>query len=415
MPPVLKYFHMKSKHWREFSLLFQWFKLSGHALFWLLDGLVLLLTPLRRSGNRALFIRLDAIGDFVLWLDAARALVSRYHAQGYSVVLLGNKAWASWAREMGVADEVWEIDVLRFNKKLPYRWQWLSKIRKAGFKIAIQPTFSRTFLEGDSLVRASGAHERIGSVGDESNITQCFKSWSNRWYTRLIAAESMQLMELKRNAEFMRGLGFADFRARLPAIPQAPGKRTNWLPRQPYAVLVPTAGWIGRVWPIDRLIDIAHRLAAYGLHLVVVGGPADRERSSGLMEAMSGGAVDLVGKTSLGELAEVLRGATVVISNETSSVHIGAAVGVPVVCVLGGGHFGRFAPYEIEVPAGNRELPICVSSPMACFVCNWHCQYPRQEGEAVKCIQDISVEEVWNAVEMVLTKQTNTHSGRKDA
>lgn len=406
---------MKSKHWRDSSLLFQGLKISGHALFWLFDGLVLLLTPLRRSGNRALIIRLDAIGDFVLWLDAARTLVNCYHAQGYSVILLGNKAWASWAREMGVADDVWEIDVLRFNKNPPYRWQWLRKIRKAGFKIAIQPTFSRTFLEGDSLVRASGAHERIGSAGDESNITQPVKSWGNHWYTRLIAAESMQLMELKRNAEFMRGLGFADFQAHLPAIPQAPGKRTNWLPQQPYAVLVPTASWIGRVWPIARLIDIAHRLAAHGLRIVVVGGPADRERASGLMEAMPDEAVDLVGKTTLGELAEVLRGATVVVSNETSSVHIGAAVGVPVVCVLGGGHFGRFAPYEIEVPAGNRELPICVSSPMACFVCNWHCQYPRQEGEAVKCIQDISVEKVWNAVEMVLTKQTNMHSGRKDA
>lgn len=386
------------------------------AVLWaVLDGLVLLTKPYRPRPNLILLVRIDSIGDFVLWLDAAKAMVNYYHAQGYTVVLIGNKAWASWAREMGVGDEVWEIDLSRFRNQLTYRWQWLSKIRKAGFKIAIQPTFSRTFLEGDSLVRASGAHERIGSAGDESNITQRVKSWSNRWYTRLIAAESMQLMELKRNAEFMRGLGFADFRAYVPAIPQAPGKRTNWLPQQPYAVLVPNASWIGKVWPIDRLIDIAHRLAAYGLRVVVVGGSADRERASGLMEAMPDEAVDLVGKTSLGELAEVLRGATVVISNDTSTVHIGAAVGVSVVCVLGGGHFGRFAPYEIEVPAGNRELPICVSSPMACFVCNWHCQYPRQEGEAVKCIQDISVEKVWNAVEMVLTKQTNTHSGRKDA
>lgn len=403
---------MRSKHWPGTSLLFHGLKTSVYALFWLLDGLVLLLTPFRQNENRVLFIRLDAIGDFVLGLDATRALVSHYHAQGYFVVLLGNKAWASWASEMGVADEVWEIDVPRFKWKLPYRLHWLNRIRKAGFKIAIQPTFSRIFLEGDSLVRATGAHERIGSVGDESNITQRVKSWSNRWYTRLIAAESTQLMELKRNAEFMRGLGFADFRAHLPAIPQTPGKRTNWLPQQPYAVLAPTASWTGRLWHIDKFIDIGHRLESRGLRIVVVGGPADRERASGLMETMSGAAVDLTSKTSLGELVEVLRSATVVVSNETSAVHIGAAVGVPVVCVLGGGHFGRFVPYEIEVPAGNLKLPICVSEPMACFGCNWHCQYPRQKGEAVKCIQDISVEKVWSAVEMVI-RQTHIHSGCK--
>ena len=66
-----------------------------------------------------------------------------------------------------------------------------------------------------------------------------------------------------------------------------------------------------------------------GLRVVVVGGQADRERASKLMEAMSGEPVDLVGKTSLGELAQVFRGAAIVLTNDTSGVHIGAAVHVP--------------------------------------------------------------------------------------
>lgn len=373
----------------------------------LFDGLALFMLPFRAHGKQVLIIRLDAIGDFVIWLDAAQALVSHYHAQDYSVVLLGNKAWANWAKEMEVADEVWAIDDLRFKKNLSYRWQWLRRIRKAGFKIAIQPTYTRAFLVGDSLVRASGAHERIGSVDDVNSITPLLTSWSNHWYTRLIPATPLPLMELKRNAEFMRGLGVADFQARLPTIPQVPGKRANWLPQQPYAVLFPSASWEGKEWSIDNFIKIGHRLVTNGLRIVVVGGPKDRERASSLIEALSSEAIDLIGKTSLGELAEVLRGAIVALTNDTSALHIGAAVDVPVVCILGGGHFGRFAPYDVEVIDGNRKLPIFVTEPMACFGCNWHCQYPRNNGEAVKCIQDISVEKVWSTVEVLLINRSS--------
>lgn len=375
---------------------------------------MLLYYPPRVHGARVLVVRLDAIGDFVIWLDAARALVRHYHLQGNSVVLLGNKAWANWAREMKVADEVWEIDVSQFCNYLPYRWQWLRRIRKAGFKIAIQPAYSRLFLTEDSLVRASGAVERIGSTGEQTKVWLWFKSWSNSWYTRLIPATPIPLMELKRNAEFSRGLGFTDFKARLPIIQQAPSEQTNVLPQQPYAVLVPAASWVGREWPIDNFIKIGLQLIEVGLNIVVVGVSADRERVSGLIDGLPGETVNLVGKTTLGELAEVLRHATVVLTNETSAVHIGAAVGTSVVCILGGGHFGRFAPYEIEVTDESPTLPIIVAEPMPCYGCNWNCKYPRKNGEAVKCIQDISVEKVWGAVEMALTKRREMIKGENE-
>jgi len=260
------------------------------------------------------------------------------------------------------------------------------------------------FLAGDSIVRASGAVERIGSAGDTNNMRPVYKSWSDSWYTRLIPAMPIQLMELKRNAEFMRGLGFTKFQARLPSIPQALSDKSNWLPQQPYAVLAPTASWVGKEWPIDNFLNIGRRLAEVGLQIVVVATSADRERVSSLVDRLPGETLNLIGKTNLGELAELLSRATVVLTNDTSAAHIGAAVDAHVVCILGGGHSGRFLPYEIEVNEGNRNLPVTVSKPMACFGCNWNCPYPRQEDGAVKCIRDISTEMAWKAVKTVLTQ-----------
>ena len=130
-----------------------------------------------------------------------------------------------------------------------------------------------------------------------------------------------------------------------------------------------------------------------------------------LINGLSGETVDLVGRTTLGELAEVLRSASVVLTNETSAVHIAAAVGAPVVCILGGGHYGRFAPYELEVTDDNQKLPIIVAETMPCYGCDWKCKYPRKNGEAVKCIRDISVEKVWDAVCMVLAKRREMFNG----
>lgn len=52
---------------------------------------------------------------------------------------------------------------------------------------------------------------------------------------------------------------------------------------------------------------------------------------------------------------------------------------------------------------------------MTCFGCNWRCQYPRQNGEPVKCIQDISVEKVWQSVDMALHSRNNESSAWNDA
>ena len=369
------------------------------------DGLILAFTSSVESRKpQVLLVRVDAIGDFVLWLDSATVLIDHYRKAGYSVVLMANQAWANWAEDMQIVDEVWEVDVLRFNKKPIYRSKLILRIRNRGFKIAIQPTYSRVFRSGDSMMRASCASERIGSEGDESNITPWFKSLSNRWFTKLIPAENTPLMELKRNAEFMRGLGFIEFKAGLPVIHPVSDALSYSLPKLPYAVLVPSASWYGRAWPSINFIAIAYRLVECGLGIVVVGGAKDHDMARDLVDALPEKVVNLVGKTSLSELVEILRSASVIISNETSSVHIGAAVNAPVVCILGGGHFGRFAPYQVEVSEDHLNLPTIVTEKMNCFGCNWQCHYSRQATDPVKCIQDISVEKVWGAVEKILHK-----------
>ena len=47
--------------------------------------------------HKLLVIKLDAIGDFILWLDFARGLRELYPAGKYEITLLANQAWGDFA------------------------------------------------------------------------------------------------------------------------------------------------------------------------------------------------------------------------------------------------------------------------------------------------------------------------------
>jgi ADP-heptose:LPS heptosyltransferase len=204
----------------------------------------------------------------------------------------------------------------------------------------------------------------------------------------------------------MRGLGMSGFVARLPELPFSKAAPEFRSVSKPYAVLFVGGSWEGRVWQARNFGEIGRRLRECGVNVVLAGGPLDRIQAAIALDCLNGNAIDLIEKTSLSELAELLRNAVVVLSNETSAVHIGAAVGTPVLCILGGGHFGRFLPYVVEKLEPSRPTPIVVVQRMSCFGCNWRCIHPQERGEAVKCISDISVEQVWRHLEEVLPAWT---------
>jgi hypothetical protein len=56
------------------------------------------------------------------------------------------------------------------------------------------------------------------------------------------------------------------------------------------------------------------------------------------------------------------------------------------------------------VESGKNPEPIAVLNKMACFGCNWHCTQPHEYGKAVPCISQITVNQVWEAIEKRLNE-----------
>jgi ADP-heptose:LPS heptosyltransferase len=99
-----------------------------------------------------------------------------------------------------------------------------------------------------------------------------------------------------------------------------------------------------------------------------------------------------------------------IIGSETSAMHIAAAVSTPSVCLLGGGHFGRFVPYPVNV---EGVVPSPVFHKMECYGCNWQCTQSHEAGQPVPCISAISVEKVVAAAEVIISaRQVNVTEPR---
>ena len=354
-----------------------------------------------------LVVKLDAIGDFVLWLDAAAGLRRLYPADRYYLVLVANALWADLAAQQPYFEEIIPLDTRRLPS-FQYRATMWKKLRGRPWDLAINPTYSRHFPYDDAVIRVCGATERIGFQGDLSNQRAFELAISDRWYTRLVPASPEPLMELERNAEFVRGLGLKDFRAGVPAL-KVTAEPPPLLAGSGYCVVVPGASLPIKQWPLDNFAELVQRIRSrYGLMVVVCGAAAERELGQRLMQLVpdaAGTMHDMTGSTSLAEFAAIIKGASLVVANDSSAVHIAAAVGTKSICFAGGGHYGRFVPYRVEAEA-NGPLPVTVMHRMECYHCNWNCvcQY---RGGAAPCLEQISPDDAWREVQALLSDPRN--------
>ena len=352
--------------------------------------------PAGMSRKTAVFVRLDAIGDFVLWSSTFEDLKGLYPKSEYDWILVGNGAWRTLADSMGLFDQILTVSRNRLRKNPFYRNQMLKQFRRLPCDLAIHSTFSRDFSVADSIVRFLSAPVKVGFEGDLTNIKSWQRKISNGWYTLLCSTKSESGSEVELHAEFISHLKKKPALVKVPDLAPyfSSGKIQYRVPSDPYFVLFPGASWAGKRWPLKNFFQVAEKIQANTGWLCVLAGSNDDHKImemelKGIEGSLKGFRLEnFMSRTTLPELGQLLKESKLLISNDTSAVHLGAALATPTVCILGGGHFGRFLPYPVVNPA-------CVYVNMSCFGCGWNCIHSRSAGDPVKCIVDITVEKVY--------------------
>ena len=90
-------------------------------------------------------------------------------------------------------------------------------------------------------------------------------------------------------------------------------------------------------WPMDRFAETANRLShdMPQIEWQLFGALGEKAQGEQLSALLTGRHVNWVGKTSLTELIQLLRGCTLLLTNDTGTMHLAAALGVPTVTIFG--------------------------------------------------------------------------------
>jgi ADP-heptose:LPS heptosyltransferase len=162
--------------------------------------------------------------------------------------------------------------------------------------------------------------------------------------------------------------------------------KVNPAGRGPYVVVHPGASVPARAMSAHRHAELVRELARAGRRVVVTGG---RDETRLTKEVASGDTVDLGGRTSWHELAEVLAGADAVVVGNTGPAHLAAAVGTPVVSLFAPVIPAvRWRPWMVpHVLLGDQNAPCAGSRARRCPV------------EGHPCLDGIPIGEIVAAVE----------------
>ena len=158
-------------------------------------------------------------------------------------------------------------------------------------------------------------------------------------------------------------------------------------------------------WPLERYRELVCRLVRERDVLVLlIGGPEDEALNLSLQEGLDvppERVVNLAGKMSFGQTAAQLEDCTLFIGNDSSPMHLAAAVGTPVIAIFGPTSPQEYGPYPPTDPGHIALWRHPTGQP--CFFLG-----KMQTCTHCTCMQAVTVEDVWHAVERVLPREQNT-------
>ncbi len=141
-------------------------------------------------------------------------------------------------------------------------------------------------------------------------------------------------------------------------------------------------------WPLERFAAVVNQISAQHAQFrwQLFGAPGEKEMGEKLAAMMQAPHENLVGKTRLTELIAKLRECQLLLTNDTGTMHLAAALGIPTVSI-----FGSTCPIETG-PLGDRHTVIQHKVPCSpCF--ERECPFGHYD-----CMTKISPDEVAAAV-----------------
>ena len=319
---------------------------------------------------RILWVRPDSIGDAVLAASMLPPLKKRFEEPEIHVVCQAH-LYDFYAACPYVTETI-GFDQQKLLDFPHYREELVSLLGAQNYDLSLNSVYSPTFIT-DFFNANNGAQINID-------------------YKTVAKNSSDDQLEIKRHRHFIRSLGcqVVEDLSPLVWIPHHAEVfvekifKENSLKTSNTIVLAAGVQFSPRLY--NHYCEALESLCKEeNLTVIVVGVERDRPVINNNLRNFTGKIVDLVGKTSILEMAAIIKKSRMLVGADSAPAHNACAVGTPNAIVLGGGHYRQFFPYS--------SLTYCAVLHLDCFGCDWVCKFDRPY-----CVQEVTPQTLEKAV-----------------
>lgn len=336
------------------------------------------------SLERILIVKFSALGDILLITPSLKAIRNKFKKA--KIYCLTSVAGSNILKNCPYLDDFLIYDYKQSDKTFNVLRQTAAKLRSISFdKVIDLQNNNRSHL----LSFLSLARERFGYDNRKLSILLNKKVKDDK---------HVVLPPVEHQAKTLNLLGVNIRSQHLEIWPSQADEdyvdnllNSNWM-----GGVGPIAGihigasrsWPTKLWPVRSVANLIDQLAKENVRILLLGSTFDLKRAEDILDLSKAGAVNLCGKTSLLQLAALIKRCNCLLCHDSLALHMASAVGTPFAVL-----FGPTDPAR-HMPPAKRY--IAIHKDMDCRPCY------KRECKQNRCMIEINAKEVAAAVKNLL-------------
>ena len=347
-----------------------------------------------------LYIQTAFVGDLLLAIPCLKNLKREF--PGVKISLICRKGLGEFLKKTEYIDEFFEYD----KKDKSSVSQIVSKIEELSFDLVVCPHESLTSVK---FVRAVTCDKKIGfkkwwnkffftdRVKKSGDLPEALRQLSLLTVVKKSVAKSIEVyrkkemqgnvllpeihdpisMEVAYFMSLKKNKALADYNGPLAELSD-------------YVVMAPGSVWNTKRWTEEGFVEVARQHISKGEHIVLVGSPEESELCEKILNQIESELViNMAGKTSLWEVAEIISRSKIIYCNDSGAMHLASLSSTPSVSIFGPTvlEFG-YRPWNNNAQVVQKE--------MDCRPCGLH-GHKKCPLRNHRCMTSIDSQEVINA------------------
>ncbi|MBC7485711.1 MAG: glycosyltransferase family 9 protein [Cytophagaceae bacterium] len=349
-------------------------------------------------------VKNDFIGDYVLFRNVLPYIRQSEKYKDYKIILIGNITWKNLAETLDAQyyDEMIWVAYDKLFKNFRYRSRTIKSLLSRGFDTLFYPVYTGEYYTETFLISKIKANKKIKITPlplEDLKEEHIFNAMIHTPHENMF-----EVYRYKEIVELFLGISIPNFEWRSLS---SDAYTSQAVTEKPYVVFFPGSSAYLKRWHTSNFVKVAkHLIKQHNYTIVLTGARKDTKYAkaiiAGLEKQYRKQMIDCTGKTSLLDLASLIKHSDLLVTNDSVSIHMAAAQAKEAVCVFMGENYGRFIPYPKEVY--SKGIFICPPSVKAMVNDNEETRTYLSLDYNPK-IDEISPEAVIDAVEIILRRK----------